>query len=507
MDTPLTLERFEFHRMTSTPRPYAEPNDAEREDVTDDRIAAQLFAGLTAAHAGLTEDEDGAFAVAWDRLPGTRDLRVLVGGAPYLPGAQRDRGDGEVPVLYPPGSRGRRVPTAQLIDEWKPLVWRRCVGRPDPLWTPANGSGAKVPGRGGFEDYVAHLRGGFCWFVVARPTSQESVDAEIRRLNRELPGLRRKEGSETDRIAVLRGEARYRELARAEAAGLWSVHILVGGSNETSVNQAARLLCSSSDLDELPYAVKPLRRTYVSFDEALRTTEPASDGYSSPFAATSELLAAVARPPRRELAGIRVTEPPVFDQTPERVGNINIGTILDDADQAVGDYFVPLDTLNRHTFVAGATGSGKSQTVRQLLEGLHGENVPWLVIEPAKAEYARMAGRINDIVTVIRPGDPDAVPVGLNPLEPEPGFPLQTHIDLIRALFLAAFDAEEPFPQVLAKALNRAYTDLGWNTVVGRSNYPLVTPRFPRIYELREAALQVVNDIGYGQEVADNVRG
>ncbi len=80
------------------------------------------------------------------------------------------------------------------------------------------------------------------------------------------------------------------------------------------------------------------------------------------------------------------------------------------------------------------------------------------MIEPAKAEYARMAGRLGSGgtgVLVIRPGERDATPASLNPLEPEPGFPLQTHIDLVRALFLAAFEAQEPFPQVLSYALTR----------------------------------------------------
>ena len=89
---------------------------------------------------------------------------------------------------------------------------------------------------------------------------------------------------------------------------------------------------------------------------------------------------------------------------------LDLGAILDDADQPVGRFRVSAQTLNRHGFVAGATGSGKSQTVRHLLEGLHTAKVPWLVIEPAKSEYAGMAGRIGAPVWVIRPGAPDAVP-------------------------------------------------------------------------------------------------
>jgi hypothetical protein len=116
-------------------------------------------------------------------------------------------------------------------------------------------------------------------------------------------------------------------------------------------------------------------------------------------------------------------------------------------------------------FVCGATGAGKSQTVRHLLEAATGAGIPWLAIEPAEAEYLLMAARLPGAEVIrIRPGDREVPPAGINPLEPAAGpggarFPLQAHADLVRALFLAAFEADEPFPQVLAVALTRCYED------------------------------------------------
>ena len=56
---------------------------------------------------------------------------------------------------------------------------------------------------------------------------------------------------------------------------------------------------------------------------------------------------------------------------------------------------MPAASLNRHVFVCGATGAGKSQTVRALLEAASGAGLPWLVVEPAKAEYRLMSVRLN----------------------------------------------------------------------------------------------------------------
>ena len=176
----------------------------------------------------------------------------------------------------------------------------------------------------------------------------------------------------------------------------------------------------------------------------------------------------------------------------------------------MGTFRVPLATLNRHAFVTGATGAGKSQTVRHMLEQLTGAGIPWLAIEPVKSEYAAMAGRIAGAgqVTVINPSDPAAVPLSVNPLEPEPGYPVQAHIDMVRALFLAAFDAREPFPQIISQALQRAYEDCGWDPVTGagRPGAP-APPAVPTLAQLQRAALEVIEDVGYGRELQADVRG
>ncbi|MEV4315313.1 ATP-binding protein [Actinocrispum sp. NPDC049592] len=481
------LDGFSFHRVLSAPRP---PDDLS----TPDRVPAQLFAALSGAHAELSRDAGAAIAAAWCRMPGEKRLRFLVGGRPYFPPA----GKGSGPILYPPGATAE--PTEIDLAEFP--LWVRCPGHIDPLWI-ADDSSA----RGGFDDYVAHSWEPFAWLVVAEPLTASVVDRELVRLSTSIPRLRQRENSEFDRVALERAQARYRELSRARTAGMWNVHVLVGGVTEAGVRSAATLLCGASELDELPYALVP-GEAVGSFASAALPVAGDEGAPRSPFAAGAELLAALARPPRAELPGIRLVELATFDVTPERDGPIRLGQVLDKADRPTASFGVEEATLNRHTFVAGATGGGKSQTVRHLLEQLHHAGVPWLVIEPAKAEYAAMAGRIGgDQVVVIRPGDPDALPVGLNPLEPEPGFPIQTHIDLVRALFLAAFEAMEPFPQVLSHALTRCYTDLGWDTVLSESRLPDVIPRYPTLADLQRTAMEVVEDIGYGKEITDNVRG
>ena len=188
---------------------------------------------------------------------------------------------------------------------------------------------------------------------------------------------------------------------------------------------------------------------------------------------------------------------------------------------------LPLDSLNRHVFVSGATGSGKSQTVRALLEAATRAGIPWLVVEPAKAEYRLMAARLAGIggdpgahgadavvseVVRIRPGEPDAIAAGLNPLEPAPDedghrFPLQTHADLVKALFVASFRSDEPFPQVLSAALTRVYEDSGWDLALGETVAADANPSYPDLTDLQRAAIRIVQEVGYSQRITDDVLG
>ena len=160
--------------------------------------------------------------------------------------------------------------------------------------------------------------------------------------------------------------------------------------------------------------------------------------------------------------------------------------------------------------MAGATGAGKSQTVRHLLEQLTAAGIGWLAIEPVKSEYAAMAARLGPDarVTLINPADPEAIPLSVNPLAPEPGYPVQAHIDMVRALFLAAFDAHEPFPQIMSQALQRAYEQCGWDPQTGAGRPETsVPPSVPTLARLQAAALAVIEEVGYGPELRADVRG
>jgi hypothetical protein len=125
---------------------------------------------------------------------------------------------------------------------------------------------------------------------------------------------------------------------------------------------------------------------------------------------------------------------------------------------------------------------------------------------------SRLSGAAGPLAEVIRirPGEADAIAAGLNPLEPATlaegrQFPLQTHADLVRALFIASFRSEEPFPQVMSAALTRVYEDAGWDLALGEPRR--AGARYPALSDLQRAAERVIGEIGYSQRVTDDVLG
>jgi hypothetical protein len=428
------------------------------------------------------------------------------------------------------GTIGADLASGPDTARWQ---WLRYTPVFDPLGAELAGE-ATVPGlrgamRGSVEDCFELLSAQpLAWLIHACPVEDAEVGRELVRLAHLMPALRNKAGSaESYKLALERAEAGFREISAWRPHGWWDIDVYVAARSELVAHQAAAALTGAPELRHSTYTLT-LVQLHSPADAASPDTPDGNhgrqradgtagdadipDGWASAY-----LLASLTRPPVREVPGVRVVKAPRFDLTAETAGPIQIGELLDANLLPCGQWSIPLSSLNRHAFVCGATGSGKSQTIRTLLEALStaDKRIPWLVIEPAKAEYAGLAARLpaGHNVVVLRPGAPGLIPGGLNPLEPEPGFGLQTHIDLVQALFMAAFEAAEPFPQVLSRALLRCYQDRRWNLGTGepaqpwRVHSPQRPPGWPSLSDLQVAARQVVEDIGYGREVADNVRG
>lgn len=204
-------------------------------------------------------------------------------------------------------------------------------------------------------------------------------------------------------------------------------------------------------------------------------------------------------------------------------------------DRAIGkvcEYDRPLDNvdfgfndedLNKHTFVCGMTGGGKTNSVKALLLGI---DKPFMVIEPAKHEYRNIKKEI-DVYTL---GRPEIKCLKLNPFYILPGINPQQHIDMLKDLFSASFAFYGPMPYIVEKCLYRIYEKKGWNLTLGfhpelvntksqneffsqdviQRQYSVKAHKFlfPTMQDLKdEVDYYIENEMTYEGEVKGNIRG
>ena len=100
--------------------------------------------------------------------------------------------------------------------------------------------------------------------------------------------------------------------------------------------------------------------------------------------------------PVREMPGLAVQTTASFSLNPPALTEgkrvMGLGNVLEGGEELVDlDYNIDLDALTRHVFITGITGSGKSNTCRRFIEEMLEQGTNFMVIEPAKDEYVRLA--------------------------------------------------------------------------------------------------------------------
>lgn len=138
--------------------------------------------------------------------------------------------------------------------------------------------------------------------------------------------------------------------------------------------------------------------------------------------------------------------------------------------------------LNKHTFICGITGSGKTTTVKTILTNC---TKPFMVIESAKKEYRNMVlpeGRRP--LKVYTLGKPELNCLQFNPFYIQCGINLQTHIDFLKDLFNASFSFYGPMPYILEKCLSNVYRKKGWNLTLGYHPYFVKTEDSTNFFDL-----------------------
>lgn len=196
------------------------------------------------------------------------------------------------------------------------------------------------------------------------------------------------------------------------------------------------------------------------------------DRYTMATMLTVDEIALMASLPRREVPGIVRRKSVDFalslpEQTdPESC--ITLGKLVDRG--SIIDIDVALSTrdMDKHVFITGVTGAGKTTTcLKLLLES----GLPFLVLEPAKTEYRALFNHLpKEDIDCYRVGLDPYHTLRINPFQlVHPKQKLSGQISLIKSTLAAVFPMEASMPQLVEEAIMAAYEARGWDISSGKN--------------------------------------
>lgn len=228
---------------------------------------------------------------------------------------------------------------------------------------------------------------------------------------------------------------------------------------------------------------------------------------------TADELAIVASLPERELQGIRrrKTVDFIVDIPDTALENaLDLGVVIDRGRRYPNNRVrISKADLNKHTFVTGVTGAGKTNTCLNLL--LDSE-MPFLVIEPAKTEYRELAPKLEGL-SYYRPNGDEHQSLRLNPfalLRKAQG--IKSHAGFMKNVFAAVFPLEASMPMMIEAAILAAYEEKGWDIdenefLLDGDPFDPITRAWPTMSDMIRQLDRLIPEYGLGKEFEEKYRG
>lgn len=186
---------------------------------------------------------------------------------------------------------------------------------------------------------------------------------------------------------------------------------------------------------------------------------------------------------------------------------IRLGKVFDLGQITNKDVELDNRSLNMHTFITGSTGSGKSNTVYQMLTELHQDRIPFLVVEPAKGEYKDVFGNWEDVnVYSSNPNVADLIKI--NPFKFPESIHVLEHIDGLVEIFSVCWTMYDAMPAFLKDAILKSYEYVGWDlgssTFNGDEGDEIEYPNFEILVDQLE---HLIDSSDYASDIKSNYRG
>jgi hypothetical protein len=268
-------------------------------------------------------------------------------------------------------------------------------------------------------------------------------------------------------------------------------------------------LVSAAQMLQLPHLAE-------SIDPKTALFHSVTGSKSTPFGnlLTTEELALIAGLPRHELPGLRRRKTVEFIVDLPRINandSLDLGEVIDRGrKQRTNRVSLNKADFNKHIFVTGVTGAGKTTTCLNLLIE---SALPFLVIEPAKTEYRALHQHMPGQVDYYRPNGDDHRCLRLNPFAlVHPKQKIKSHASFLRNVFAAVFPMEASMPYLVEQAILRAYEEKGWDLsdnscLLGDDPFEPALRAWPTMSDMIRQLDTLIPEQGMGKEFEEKYRG
>ena len=264
---------------------------------------------------------------------------------------------------------------------------------------------------------------------------------------------------------------------------------------------------SSGDAEEIVAYLRELRHPLFGLNPNLLLADPTFNVYPSIVTPTVPLtgqeLAFSLNFPKKSIPGLPILECAEFGRNIAKFDEEDVT----DKVLHLGDIFhmyhkedLPVNlrqnSLASHVFVTGSTGSGKSNTIYQLLNEGRKNGLKFLVVEPAKGEYKHVFGNHDDVS--VYGTNPQLTPLlRLNPFSFPKEIHILEHLDRLVEIFNVCWPMYAAMPAVLKKAVEQSYQDCGWDLLDSSNPYGRLYPNF---HDIADNIKTIIDSSEYDDE-------
>ncbi len=213
--------------------------------------------------------------------------------------------------------------------------------------------------------------------------------------------------------------------------------------------------------------------------------------------------------PEKSVAGLAVKSLASFGrevilQEKNKGNSLALGSVYHMGKEEDSKVLLDKNNLTAHTFITGATGSGKSNTVYQILNEAREKRVKFLVVEPAKGEYKHILG--NDDNVSVYGTNPKLTPMlRINPFSFPKEIHILEHLDRLVELFNVCWPMYAAMPAVLKEAIEKSYIDAGWD--LESSTNTINEKILPTFSDVMNNIKVIINASEYSEENKGNYKG